>query len=200
MRKTVLIFFCFCALFGWTQSNGYFEDRFFCNISDNQISVNIVPSETSCFSYVALLDTSIALLNEDIQKVDDHIALGKWLAYWQGIHDDLVIQLEELASLKQQFLVAIDDYEQELFTKIHALSIPYIVQQQRSLRQKRAIILQLMERLKQQGDETNYVLVKQKLDIFTHALVMLDAMLDARSFVDFIPLLKKYFSSIHAKI
>ncbi len=108
--------------------NGYFEHTYFCGIDGNSISVSIQEGDRLCFEYLASMAVTITELDAGIIRAQGYVNVGTDddRAYREGILVDLNRQRQDRISLRERLVVAVDDYEWDLFLRIKGLVSFYL--------------------------------------------------------------------------
>ena len=142
-----LFIIAFVCILSW-KSYGYFEYKYFCSVDGNAIEVSIATGDQKCFPYLEQLSIRIDVLDEDILKATAHIKAEDDITYRQQVEQDLREKRQVLENLRKQFLVAIDDYEKELFLKIKSLVGFYLMPEREKIVKKIQQAQSLLFRLK----------------------------------------------------
>ena len=108
--------------------NSYFEHTYFCGIDGSSISVSIQEGDKLCFDYLASMAATIAELDADIIRAQSYVNVGTDddRAYREGILVDINRQRQDRISLRERLVVAVDDYEWDLFLRIKGLVSFYL--------------------------------------------------------------------------
>ena len=192
MFKSLKLLFILSLFILSFKSYGYFEWKYFCSVKGNAIDVSITTGDQKCFPYLEQLSTRINVLEEDISTAEGHIKAEKDISYWIQVKQDLEKKKNILKNLRDQFVVAIDDYEKELFLKVKSLVGYYLMPKREEIVQKIQQAQSLLFRLKLAGDEKNFAFVVSKMDRLEIKLALLDRIKFAHTFAELIPPLKQY--------
>lgn len=138
------------------------------------------------------LSTKIDVLDSDLAQVDIHIDKGDDISYRSEVQEDLKQKKTRYTTLRSKFVIAIDDYEYELFLKVKSLAAYYMMPRREDLLHKIDQADTLLLRLKLMGDEETYAFVIEQLALMKQELLLLDQIRFARSFLELIPPLKIY--------
>ncbi len=108
--------------------NSYFEHTYFCVIDGGSISVSIQEGDKLCFDYLASMATNIAELDAGIIRAQSYVNVGTEddRTYREGVLGNLNRQKQDWVSLRERLVVAIDDYEWDLFLRIKGLVSFYL--------------------------------------------------------------------------
>lgn len=193
-----LLFILWLFIFSF-KSYSYFEWKYFCGVEGNTIEVSIATGEQKCFPYLEQLSSRIDHLDEDIVSADAHIKAEHDIAYRVKTKQHLLDKQQALIVLRDQFVVAIDDYERELFLKVKLLVSHYLRPQREKVAEKIQQAHSLLFRLKLAWDEKNFVFVTGKLEQLERELMFLDRIKFAPSFDELIPPLKVYLKEKRLK-
>ena len=192
MFKSLKLLFILSLFILSFKSYGYFEWRYFCSVQGNVIDVSIATGDQKCFPYLEQLSTRIDVLEEDINSANVHIKAEKDISYRTQVKEDLEKKKDILKNLRDQFIVAIDDYEKELFFKVKSLVGHYLMPKREEIVKKIQQSYSLLFRLKLAGDEKNFAFVVSKMDQLEMELTLLDRIKFAHTFAELIPPLKQY--------
>lgn len=98
----------------------------------------------------------------------------------------------EWLSLRERFIVAIDDYERDLFLRVKGLVTFYLKPEREQLFEKIQQANTLLLRLKLIGDTERYQFVLQNLEQLQRMVSFLDHIKFSQNFGELIPPLKEY--------
>ncbi len=177
-------------------ANGYFEQKYFCVIQGSSVTVSIQEGEKLCFEYLAAMQTNISELDTDITRAEGYTNIGTDddKAYWNHTVADLNSQKQARISLREKLIVAIDDYEWDLFLRIKWLTTFYLKPERELLFGKVSQANTLLLRLKLIGDISKYEFVLGKVDELQSKVALLDRIKFSQNFSELIPALKAYLN------
>lgn len=198
MKKTHTIISVLLCTFAWTcalfpvSTQWYFEHQYFCSVEWNSIVVTLQTGQRYCFAYIQDFALSIQSINTQREVAQSYIADGEDVAYWNTVDDQLRMKKQQVGDLQQQFLVAIEDYEDNLFLRIKWILNYYFRQTRLDLSASIDQTRQLLLYTKLAGDRDKYELLLLKLEVYLQRMQLLDQIRFSQQFDQLIPPLKSY--------
>lgn len=102
-------------------SSGYFEDRYRCTLHPRSIEVSLSTGEKTCFVYLAGVSQLVQKTKYDIEQANQNYDAGKDSVYRSGVILQLEDEYDALLQTQQDLLLAVKDFEQELFLRVKRL-------------------------------------------------------------------------------
>lgn len=118
MKKKLLIIIVFSLLFiGF--SSAYMEDRVFCTIWKNSITVTLERDRNyKCSEYLSVLSQAINSEYNDIISIQKLIKQWYDIEYWKEIRETKREKLKKILTIKEQIETAIAEFDSNLFVKM----------------------------------------------------------------------------------
>lgn len=183
------------GLLVWWSGFGYFEDRFYCILEESSITVSLQEWETYCFSYIQKITNKIDTLNNDIIVAQEYIAAQEDVAYWKSIWAWLIATKNQYNDSRTQIMIAMQDYEKELFLRVKSLVSSYLKPEYDDITQKIQQADKLLEHLRTTWNKDTYQSVLQKRDALYREWLLLDAIKWSYSFETLLFPLKTYLDT-----
>lgn len=112
---TIIVFVLFFTAFSFA----YMEDKVFCTLSKNSITVTLEKQQNyKCSEYLSLLSQAINTEYNDILSIQKLIKQGYDVDYWREIRQTKTEKLKKLLAIKEQIEVAISEFDVNLFIKM----------------------------------------------------------------------------------
>ncbi len=102
-------------------------------------------------------------------------------------------RLYALEQLRSQMIIAVDDYEFELFLKVKSLVAWHMMPRRQQVMNKITTADKLLAQLKKVGNIQQYTFVVRQAEKLQQQLILYDRIREASSFGQLIPPLKLYF-------
>ncbi len=198
MKKTRTIIPILLGVLAWTYAlfpvdvNWYFEHQYFCSVEWNSIVVTLQTGQRYCFAYIRDFSLSIQNINEQRETAQSYIKDGEDVAYRNTVDDQLRMKKQQMTDLQQQFLAAIEDYENNLFLRIKWILNYYFRQTRLDLTASIDQTRQLLLYTKLAGERDKYELLLLKLEAYLQRMQLLDQIRFSQQFDQLIPPLKSY--------
>lgn len=186
---TGVIFFAWSNPVAW-----YFENRFYCSIEWNTVTVTIEDWSTYCFGYIEKIATRIAWLDQDIETAQEYIDEWTDRVYRYNLQSDFLVEKQQLERSRQQIIKAMDDFEKELFLRIKTLISFYLKPEWEEIEQKLDQADILKTHLTNQWNAEQYHKVVIKRNELYREWLLLDAIKQAQTFETLLFPLKTYLA------
>lgn len=179
------------GLFPWS-SLGYFEDRYRCTLHEKVIEVSLSTGQQLCLTYLAGIWDLAAQTKTDITQATKNFEQSRDKAYRSGVLLDLQKEYAILVQTQQDMLIAVKDFEQELFVRVKRLVGYYLKPRYDTLVQKLTQARDVQNRLLIVGNASQYAFVREQIDKREREHMFLEALRESGSFDQLIPLLKRW--------
>ncbi len=185
------------GIFTVSTTFGYYEHKYFCEIDNDSIVVSIQQWNILCFDYLKSMQDEINELDNDILRAQWYVNAGTKddQAYWNWVVENFSNKKQERVSLRDRVIVAVDDYELSLFSRVKGLTTYYLKPERELLFEKQGQATSLLVRLKAAGDVPKYLFVLEKLDGIQYRIWLLDQIRFSQNFSELIPPLKAYLQA-----
>jgi hypothetical protein len=190
--KTIVGSIVACCLLLPQITVSYFEDRFFCEVSSEQITVSLHEGETLCFTYIAKITDRITELQEDIRIAQQFIQRDLDVQYWSTVWSSLLERKNQFLNSRRLMIDAMEDYEKELFLRVKWLISFYLKPEYDALTKKIAQADFLLAHLRLTGNGEMYPTILQRRDELYREWLLLEAIKTAHSFETLLFPLKTY--------
>lgn len=118
MKKNILIIIVF-SLLSIGFSSAYMEDKVFCTIWKNSITVTLERDRNyKCSEYISVLSQAINTEYNDILSIQKLIKQWYDVEYWKEIRETKKEKLKKILTIKEQIENAIVEFDLNLFTKM----------------------------------------------------------------------------------
>jgi len=118
MKKKLLIIIVF-SLLSIGFSSAYMEDRVFCTIWKNSITVTLERDRNyKCSEYLSVLSQAINSEYNDIISIQKLIKQWYDIEYWKEIRETKREKLKKILTIKEQIETAIAEFDSNLFVKM----------------------------------------------------------------------------------
>ena len=194
LRKILLLaFVCFVVL--WSSAFGYFEPRYRCDVSQEEIVVSLQSTSNTpqkCFSYLNTLETTIGKLDSDISQAQNYITWWTDVTYRSSIYKALNTQKTALELSQQQVVVAMDDFERTLYMKVRRLLKFHLTDDRDTTLADIKQVNKELEKSKLWGYDLLFKQLSAQMEQLQYRLFLLDRIQFAHDFEELIPFLKEY--------
>lgn len=174
----------------------YFEDRYLCDVGSSSITVSLKQTQwwtlKTCFEYVEKVAKKITILDQDIYSAQWLIDAGRDVPYWTEVRDTLKQERERYDTSRTQLLVAMNDFERELFIRVKSVIYVYLSPKWNDLDEKMAKSSELLDLTKALWNQSQYEIIRQKRDQLYVQRLLLDTIRRATSFDTLMVPLKTY--------
>ena len=189
-RPFIAVFIVTIALW-WSSVSAYFHDRYRCTLSDASVEISLQTGEKSCMIYLDGLDQLITTNQSQIDDARQNQDMGD-AEYRKSILTQLEHQKNKLEYTRQAVLLAMDDFEQELFLRVKRVVGYYLMRKETDLLTKQAQATKLLWRLLVMGNSAQYIFVRDQMDLWERELMFLERIQQAGDFATLIPPLKRW--------
>lgn len=190
----------------WTllplQGSAYFENRLFCDINKDTVTVRIDTQRESmdtpyCFDILQRIAKKSQVLQADLLRAQWYSE--KWTSdddknYWNQVVASIQQDMLPYETMKWLIVSAIRDYETELFISTKWLVSVYLKPEYESLSQKLSEALVLKERIVWLWNQQQFGFVLGKIEERETTLMVLRSIRQSANFDALIPALRVYFS------
>lgn len=181
-------------------THGYFTARFYCIITPQEITVSLSAQGTTCFELMQEFTTREDKLEEDVARAMWFMQNGIDTDYREWVVRQLRQQQHALTTLRTNLLFAIEDFERDLFRRIHSLV-------RFQLQEEREMLFMLSQEYsdeiiaaRQRGDAGAYISAVRKKELLQVRILFLDNIFFARTFDQLMPVLKEYLWLQHLRV
>lgn len=190
MKKTIITIFTMIFLIGF--ASAYMEDKVFCTLSKNSITVTMERENNyKCSEYLSVLSKSI---NTEYQNVVSIQALiDQWydVDFWKEIREAKRDKIKKMLSIKEQIETAVKEFDTNMFIKLK----DYLIYSTATDRSNYKKTLKYIWAIEAQWWYVNYT-IKKKLNYMTEAIKAIDTI---NSTDDFATLIKNFNRYIYLK-
>ncbi len=177
------------------ETQAYFEARYFCVVRNTQITVSLQKTNKLCLDYIRETEQRLDEVNKNIIAAQNHIRLKQDVVYRQWVLTWLQWERTSIQVLKEKLVVAIDDFEWDLFRKIHALVRYQLKGDREKVFARREDAMSQARKSKSSGDVHWFVRATQRVEYYQKRVHLLDRIHFAQSFEEMMPFLKEYLGA-----
>lgn len=143
MKKVLLISIVFLS-FVSSISFGYMEDKVFCTISKNSITITLERENNyKCMEYLNVLSQTINTEYNDVLSIQNLINQWYDIEYWKNIREEKRDKIKKMITVKNQIESAVKEFDQNLFMKIKEYVVytvsPYKTTYKKALKNLKAV-------------------------------------------------------------
>lgn len=198
MRKIVLFLLFLCLFmigFVWA----YFEDKYYCNIWQTQISVSLKLWDwyQKCMTLLYDMKYKIKNLEENILSAEWYVKKWDDVKYWNKLIDEFQVKINSLIKTRESIIKYMRNFESTLFLKIKKL-LYYNLKKDKGQVDKESLDIDLsLNDAIQKWDIIKYQQYKKQYDYISLKSVLIDRILITENFNDMIPLLRVYINDYY---
>lgn len=191
MKKFVTIIAILTITFIW-YTHAYLEDKVFCTISKNAITVTIEREKNyKCNEYLSVLSKSINTEYQNVLSIQALIEQWYDVDFWKEIRETKRAQIKKMLSIKEQIETAVKEFDTNMFLKIK----DYLVYSTATDRTNFKKTLKHLENIEKNGWHHSSS-VKKKMSYMQDAITAIDTI---NSTDDFDTLMKNFNKYIYLK-
>ncbi len=190
--KVILWIIAVWSIFFTTIAFSYFENRFFCDVSSDIITVSLHEWETLCFTYIEKITERVTELHEDIRIAQQFIDRDLDVEYWSSVWRWLIERRNQFLNSRRLLLDAMEDYEKELFLRVKWLISFYLKPEHDEITKKIAQADFLLAHLRLVWDREMYPTILQRREELYREWLLLEAIKTSYSFETLLFPLKTY--------
>lgn len=191
MKKFVTIIAILTITFIW-YTHAYLEDKVFCTISKNAITVTIEREKNyKCNEYLSVLSKSINTEYQNVLSIQALIEQWYDVDFWKEIRETKRAQIKKMLSIKEQIETAVKEFDTNMFLKIK----DYLVYSTATDRTNFKKTLKHLENIEKNGWHHSSS-VKKKISYMQDAITAIDTI---NSTDDFDTLMKNFNKYIYLK-
>jgi hypothetical protein len=191
MKKFVTIIAILTITFIW-YTHAYLEDKVFCTISKNAITVTIEREKNyKCNEYLSVLSKSINTEYQNVLSIQALIEQWYDVDFWKEIRETKRAQIKKMLSIKEQIETAVKEFDTNMFLKIK----DYLVYSTATDRTNFKKTLKHLENIEKNGWHHSSS-VKKKISYMQDAITAIDTI---NSTNDFDTLMKNFNKYIYLK-
>jgi len=191
MKKFVTIIAILTITFIW-YTHAYLEDKVFCTISKNAITVTIDREKNyKCNEYLSVLSKSINTEYQNVLSIQALIEQWYDVDFWKEIRETKRAQIKKMLSIKEQIETAVKEFDTNMFLKIK----DYLVYSTATDRTNFKKTLKHLENIEKNGWHHSSS-VKKKISYMQDAITAIDTI---NSTNDFDTLMKNFNKYIYLK-
>ena len=191
MKKAILSITIF-SIFFTGFSLAYVEDKVFCTIWSNSITVTMEKEHNyKCKEYLSVLSQAINTEYNDIISIQKLINQWYDVDYWKEIRETKRERLKRILTLKEQIETAVAEFDTNLFVKMK----DYIIYTVSPYQTKYKKVLKHLENYKNQWWRITSD-VKRKMDYFQEDITVIDNIINA---TDYDTLIKNFNRHLYLK-
>lgn len=171
----------------------YFEHTYWCVIGESTIQVSLTTGEQLCLDYMAWLSKLLQQTIQDIKSAWDNAASTEWYdyTYRNGVVVTLTEKKASLTDVQQKIILAMQDFEQELFVRVKGIVWYYLLKHTWTIEEKIQQWRTLLTRLTIVGNKEQYIYVRKQLDEREREIIFLDRIQQSSDFATLLPPLKR---------
>ena len=172
--------------------DAYFEHTYRCVIEETTIQVSLTTGEQLCLDYMAWLSKLLQQTIGDIKSASANAATTEWYdyTYRNGVVVALTEKKASLTDMQQKIILAMQDFEQELFVRVKGIVWYYLLQHTWTIQEKIQQWKTLLTRLIIVGNKEQYIYVRKQLDEREREIIFLDRIKQSSDFATLLPPLK----------
>lgn len=191
MKKTALAIVMFSIFFiGF--SSAYVEDKVFCTIWSNSITVTMEKEHNyKCKEYLSVLSQAINTEYNDIISIQKLISQWYDIDFWKEVRETKRDRLKKILTLKEQIETAVTEFDTNLFVKMK----DYIIYTVSPYQTKYKKVLKHLNNYKNQWGKIPSD-IKRKMDYFQEEISVIDNLIEA---TDFDTLIKNFNRHLYLK-
>lgn len=171
---------------------GYFEYKFRCTISPTNITVSLNKTWQKCLDYLSEIDWSLQKIRNDIVQAKSYVWRWADITYRTEVYNTLINQQNLLIASREQTIVAIDDFEQSLFTKIKTLLKFHLDADKQLAIQSIASLRNQLTLARNSGDSQMFRQLLPRMELLQYQLFLLNQIESSSNFEELVPFLKQY--------
>lgn len=191
MKKFMTIIAILTITFIW-YTHAYLEDKVFCTISKNAITVTIEREKNyKCNEYLSVLSKSINTEYQNVLSIQALIEQWYDVDFWKEIRETKRAQIKKMLSIKEQIETAVKEFDTNMFLKIK----DYLVYSTATDRTNFKKTLKHLENIEKNGWHHSSS-VKKKISYMQDAITAIDTI---NSTDDFDTLMKNFNKYIYLK-
>lgn len=145
-------------------------------------------------TYLADVNTQLWEVEKNIIAAENHIRLEQDVAYRKGVLSSLYTQRTAVELLQEKLLVAVNDFELDLFRQIHALVRFQLKGDREKVFAKEEEAKQAMQYAKKTGNIDTLIKEIQIIEYYQKRIALLDRIQFSASFEEMMPFLKEYLN------
>lgn len=194
--KKLIIILSLSLSFVWI-SFWYFEDKYYCNISDSNIQVSLSSwiNSIKCMDYIRWVTIKINDMQNNISKIDGYIKSWTDKDYWEAVRVELVEQNQKYIWYKDRINMVMKIFEESLFSKIKKLLTFYLNKDYLSLQKDYNELNNHISQILNNGNISNYNILISQRESAILQLNILKNIFDSSDFNMLIPYLKYYIKN-----
>lgn len=185
--KSILYVCILCCFFFPVAWLSYFQDRYRCSVEKNSIDVSLSTGEQQCMRYLSWVQDVLNTTKVKLSNARKNQEVGNDAAYWWQVVTQLESQQDNLLSTQKALIVAMQDFEQELFVRVKRVVWYYLRPRQTDLLDKQTQARKLLSRLLVAWNIEQYAFVRTQMKYVEHELMFLERIKDASDFSTLIP-------------
>lgn len=191
MKKIILTFIVLISFFVGTCS-AYMEDKVFCELWRNTITVTLEKQQNyKCKDYLSLLSQAINTEYNDILSIQKLIKQWYDVEYWKEIRLEKTEKLKKMLAIKEQIEIAVSEFDSNLFIKMK----DYVVYTVMPYQTKYKKIFKHLNNLKNQWWFISYD-VEKKMNYLQEDITVIGKIIDS---TDYDTLIKNFNRHIYLK-
>ena len=191
MKKVILTLIVF-ATFLTGLCSAYMEDKVFCTIWKNSITVTLEKEHNyKCNEYLLLLSQTINTEYNDILSIQKLIKQWYDVDFWKDIRETKREKLKKMITIKEQIEQAVSEFDSNLFVKMK----DYVIYTVTPYQTKYKKILKQLNNLKNQWQKLSYD-VNKKMDYLQEDITIIDKIIDS---TDYDTLIKNFNRHLYLK-
>lgn len=170
----------------------YFESRYWCTVTPQEITVQMNWGDQKCFSYLAEIDSQITLIEVDMLQAQNYIIRWTDVDYWTLIYEKLERQKLWFTTARDQSLIAINDFELSLFSQIKNLLKFHLSKDKEGVLSDIKKVRISLSESKKAWNELIFQSWLQSMEQLQYRLFLLDRIEFSHDFEELVPFLKEY--------
>ena len=191
MKKIILTIIVFTIFFAGF-SSAYMEDKVFCTIWKNSITVTLEKEQNyKCSEYLTLLSQAINTEYNDVLSIQKLINQWYDVEYWKNIRESKRDKIKKMITIKDQIESAVAEFDSNLFTKMKE----YVVYTTSSYRTTCKKTLKLLKNIQSQWWKISSS-VKKKMNYLQEEIDTIDNIMKSTDYDD---LMKNFNRHIYLK-
>lgn len=180
---------------------GYFENKYYCSLQENNIIVALKKTETAkkCMIYISEINQNIATFEKNIGKANYYINKQEDEQYWEQVKAELETNKKKNELVKQQILTAMQDFEKKLFGKVKKLLSYYLLKEKKTVQDKLEDLSENMAKAREQWDMSMFAQYRDEAEMLEIERWLLNSILYAGDFAQMAPFLKHWIEFYYNK-
>lgn len=190
--KHIITILWILIFFGVSTTNAYFENKLFCKINDNKITISLknINWYKKCMDYYGLLNKQISETTKNLEKARKNIIINEEIDYRKWIEKEILNKHNNLIILQNNLDKSILQFEKNLFVKVKVLLNFYLKAENESINLKYTNIKIQINNSKYKWDIKEFEKYTKEFETIQLKKSILEKIFICSDFNELIPMLK----------